>query len=352
MLGLALTPNNSTLLAANTADGSVALIDPDNPQSAQAIQILPAYGYAQPSYLTVTSTGLVFVATENTNTEAGITLQMYQIDLATHNVTISTQPNSAMVSSRDGSVVFAYAGYQEAVWTAASGTWTIGHGTQSYFGNVALAGDGNVIAVGSQGFGVVSGAVLEFMDSDTNIISRTGLTAYQSSFAGQIAGLRLNDAGSLAYLPVQFGTSSESISFTENGIDIFDVEHSELRVRVMLSEQFPNSGIIGMTTDPSGQNIFLLTTAGLTVVTLDEIPLSIGSITPALGPAGTTVTIRGSGFSSSTAVAFNGNSAAATFIDVDTLQVGLPATLAAGPVSITLTNPDGAYTLDDAFTVQ
>jgi len=44
--------------------------------------------------------------------------------------------------------------------------------------------------------------------------------------------------------------------------------------------------------------------------------------------------------------------AAVTFVDAQTLQVTVP-TLSAGPVQLTVTNPDGtAYWFDDAFTVK
>jgi hypothetical protein len=107
-----------------------------------------------------------------------------------------------------------------------------------------------------------------------------------------------------------------------------------------------------MAIDETGQRIFLITNKGLTIAQLDSVPLSIGSVTPASGPAGTQVKIRGSGFVQGTTANANGMSAAVSYVDADTLQVTLPA-LPAGAVQITITNPDGqSYTLDDAFTVQ
>ncbi len=353
LVGLALTPDDSMLLAANAADGSVALIDPDNPQSAKAVEILPSYGYAQPSYITTTSTGLAFITTENTNPEAGISLQLYQLDLVTLNVTISSQANSTMVSSRDGSIVYAYTGFSSAVWTAATGTWSNGHGTGGYLGDNAMSGDGNVLAVSGQGSGPTFGLDVIFMDPATDILSRTGTSEFAGSSRAPVVGLRLNDAGSLAYMPVVFGTSSESVSFLENAIDIFDVGHSELRERVILPEQFTSPGTIAMTIDPAGQNIFLITTAGLTVVTLDSVPLSVGSVTPGAAAAGATVTIRGSGFTPSTTVSFGGANGSATFADMDTLQAVIPGSLPGGAVSITVANPGGStYTLDAALTIE
>jgi uncharacterized protein (DUF2345 family) len=81
-------------------------------------------------------------------------------------------------------------------------------------------------------------------------------------------------------------------------------------------------------------------------------PLSVGSITPATGAAGTQITLRGSGFIEGTTARLNGTAAPVTFVDVDTLQLAVPS-LPSGAVQIQLANPDGStYSLDDAFTVQ
>jgi len=104
--------------------------------------------------------------------------------------------------------------------------------------------------------------------------------------------------------------------------------------------------------DENGQRIFALTTSGLTIIQLADVPLSIGTIFPASAPAsgGTTVTIRGSGFQSGATAAINGKSAATTFKDMNTLTVTTPQ-LTAGPQQILITNPDGnSCALDAAFT--
>jgi hypothetical protein len=104
--------------------------------------------------------------------------------------------------------------------------------------------------------------------------------------------------------------------------------------------------------DENGQRIFALTTSGLTLVQLANVPLAIGTISPASAPAsgGATLTIRGSGFQSGATVTIGGKSAAATFVDINTLTVTTPP-LTAGPQQILVTNPDGeTATLAAAFT--
>jgi hypothetical protein len=111
-----------------------------------------------------------------------------------------------------------------------------------------------------------------------------------------------------------------------------------LRLRIFLPQPFLTDvdGLHGkfFTTDENGQRIFAITSsdgtpqkASLTVVQLAAVPLGIGAITPSTVAAsgGATVTIRGSGFQSGTTVTINGKIAGATFKDVNTLTVVVPA---------------------------
>jgi hypothetical protein len=107
-----------------------------------------------------------------------------------------------------------------------------------------------------------------------------------------------------------------------------------------------------MAVDAYGQNIYLITNAGLTIVQLANAPLAMGSVAPPAGSAGTTVTVRGSGFQATTAVTVGGTAAASTLVDANTLQIVIPE-VSAGPVQITVSSPSGeSYSLDNAFTVQ
>jgi len=153
-----------------------------------------------------------------------------------------------------------------------------------------------------------------------------------------------NDAGSLAYVGDFLNVPVVGPTANQDVVDIFDVRHGDLRERVYLSEQFlpEEQAQNGLAIDQTGQNIFLLTSTGLTIDTLDNVPLSIGSLSPTSGASGSTITIRGSGFAQQTTATCNGSNATVTFVDADTLQLALPASLARGPVSITLANPDGS----------
>jgi hypothetical protein len=114
-----------------------------------------------------------------------------------------------------------------------------------------------------------------------------------------------------------------------------------------------------LTTDENGQRLFAITSsdgsaqnAGISVITLANVPLGIGTISPATGAAsgGTTLTIRGSGFQTGAMVMLGGKACTVAFKDMNTLSVVTPA-VASGPQQMVITNPDGeTISLDAAFT--
>jgi hypothetical protein len=145
----------------------------------------------------------------------------------------------------------------------------------------------------------------------------------------------------------------------QGGVDIVDTRTGRLRLRVFLPEPLATlftdiDALHGsfLAVDENGQRIFVLTTSGLTVIQLANVPLSIGTVSPAsaLAAGGTTLTIRGSGFQSGATVTIGGKSAAAMFVDMNTLTVTTPP-LTAGPQQILITNPNGdSDSLDAALT--
>jgi hypothetical protein len=189
------------------------------------------------------------------------------------------------------------------------------------------------------------------LDTKANLL---GYLAWQDVFQspGPFPSLgleKLSDGGSLVYIPYANYTS---FSTTYPGfVDIFDVNHGAHLRRINLSEEV-QSVTDAMAIDAYGQNIYLITNAGLTVVKMNAAPLAIGGVTPASASVGAKVTLSGSGFQSATAAKVNGVSATATFVNANTLQFVVPS-IAAGSVQLTVTNPSGeTYSLDNAFTAQ
>ena len=359
---LALTPDDSKLLAANAVDGSVAIINPDNPSAAVAAPIVPP-GNVGPSSVAATSTGLAFVSTAMASVDLGGSLNAYQLNLSTLQVSPVTVPGfdqflgtpAIVTGASNGSTVLGYINSSNGggmyAWTAATAAWTAEH--RAGGADAAVSGDGNVFSTDNQGGIDLDSTVVNFFDPSTNFLSHTGLPQYLDAVP-PVSGMKLNAAGSLVYVPVKVSIPTGGAATSESAVDIYDVENTTLRERVLLTQKLPlPTGIANaMAIDSIGQKIFLLTTTGLTIVTLDAVPLSIGYVTPNTGAAGTSITIRGSGFTSGTTATFNGTPGSVTFVDANTLQATIPAALSGGAVSITLTNPDGStYTLEDFFTV-
>jgi hypothetical protein len=110
-------------------------------------------------------------------------------------------------------------------------------------------------------------------------------------------------------------------------------------------QEGPALTLDAMAVDETGTRLFLITTGGLTLLTLPELPLSVGTILPNQGPAagGTAVLIRGSGFQSGATVTFASQVTATTYVDGNTLKVTVPG-LPAGPAQVKVTNPMGRRT--------
>lgn len=97
-----------------------------------------------------------------------------------------------------------------------------------------------------------------------------------------------------------------------------------------------------LTTDENGQRLFAVTTSGLSIVPLANIPRGIGTLSPFSGSAagGSVVAVRGSGFQSGITAMLGGKSASVSLTHVNMLALTIPA-VAAGPQQLVWTNPDG-----------
>jgi IPT/TIG domain len=173
------------------------------------------------------------------------------------------------------------------------------------------------------------------------------LAAATDGVFNNLAGIRMNSSGSLLYQPQQ-NTAPNAATL---GVDIFDTHTGRLLTRVALPDPL-EPGIGPMAIDETGGKMFLISSTGLTIAQLSQIPLTLAAVNPSTGSPGTTVTIRGSGFETGATATFGAVLAPATFVDGNTLQVQVPV-LAAGAARVTVTNPDGrTYSFDDAFTVE
>lgn len=337
--GMSLTPDGSLLLIANLKDGSLSILNPDNPSSATADMISPPTTSQNcvtgPAYVAATNTGIAFVQFGG---EPGIGCgpggPLFQLTLANGMVALPNFPpgltcGTAYVSAtRVGDMVAI--GPNFCLYNSATNTW---------IGNIPIGPSQN--ATTAAGDGNVFADSLHFEDANANNIANVALTdIFYPNGLGLSSAFneKLNDSGSLLYFP--FTTS----------VDLIDVKQGLLRRRFTPTEQIPQI-LEALALDTTGQNIFLITDKGLTIVKLDAVPISIGSVTPTTGPPGTQITIRGSGFVQGITATLNGTSTNVTLVDADTLQLNVP-TLPSGAVQFQLKNPDGSqYTLDNAFVI-
>jgi IPT/TIG domain len=342
--GLAMTPDGAELLAANFTDGSVAIINLNQPASAQAVQVIPPGTFGTPGSENVvtTNTGKAFIESLTTQ-EEGCGGTLYELDLSTLQVSTITnippfciQPEGfPIAASADGSKVLMattdISGDQGvAIYDAATNSWSTNNQVlENFGGNAAISATDTVFATGS---GMV--------DANANLL---GLLSYWEVFDFQLGFAfpleRVSDGGSLVYIPYQ------------NNVDIFDVNHGVMLNRLALVEQVQH--VTNATAlDQYAKNLYLITNAGLTAVQFASAPLAIGSISPSSGPSGTSITILGSGFRPGMTGTANGAPMAITFVNANTLQSVVPST-SVGAVQITVSDSAGhSYSLDDAFSVE
>jgi hypothetical protein len=213
-------------------------------------------------------------------------------------------------------------------------------------------------------FAIRSGATTEIRGADLTLAALP-TSAELEAIPNRVVvpGAALHPSGALLYEPFLDGAPPPTPPATgiHGGVDIRDAHSGQLRMRVYLPEPFAmlstdTDDLHGtfLTVDENGQRLFALTTSGLTVLQFASVPLGIGSVTPALGPAagGTSLTIRGSGFQSGTTATLGGKALTVVFKDKNTLTFTTPA-LSSGAQQLILTNPGGeSVSLDAAFSAQ
>lgn len=336
----ALTPDSNTLLAADPSDQLVLIFDLVAGTSTAVRVTLPSDGVvtlSAPMSVATAANGRVFVSLSPC-----IPNPVREINLM--DMSVQTRPDAATScptyipypqlggSSADGSTIIFAANNElqppgpEYVWRyddasdafqgpilVADSPWLAGHGATNHDGSVIALGEGTL---------------------DQQLLPLVPIT--------QPAGVdsRLNDTGSLLYAS-NGSSDAVTISDTRNG-------------RLLLLLNFPASTgpYRPLAIDPIGQQILVATQSGLSYFKLSVVPLAVGTVSPAQGPVGTSIQLKGSGFVSGTTVQIGGRSASCIVTDNENISCGVPS-LAAGPTSLTLANPDGqTYQFENAFVVQ
>jgi DNA-binding beta-propeller fold protein YncE len=337
--GLALTPDGSSLLIANSGDGTVTILNPDNPANPATISLSSPSSGELPTEVVTTSTSEAFVLLD-TSMATGCADELIEVDLTTQTTTKRNDlgcvgaPSLITGSADDSEMAYVDVGDSGgsiAIWSAQTDMFTSTVlNTEAH--DVGISADGNVIAVDATTTNYVLTPALQVVQ----VAAATNVSPLQSS---ALIGERFNPSGSLMFVPAQ------------QAIRVYDVQHGSLKEWIPLPENFANQVRQPITMDDTGQHLFVVTASGFTILDFSAVPLSVGSVSPAQGPVGggTTVTIRGSGFQAGATVSFGGVAATTTFVDGETLKVVTPAA-AARSVQLVVKTPDGqTYALDAAF---
>jgi hypothetical protein len=220
--------------------------------------------------------------------------------------------------------------------------------------DLGAAADGTMVALQANGTTEIRGTDLSLLSVPANpeLLQIPGRV--------QVPGVTLHPSGALIYQPFLNGLAGSA--GVKGGVDVLDAHSGILRLRIVLPQQFMTDvdGLHGtfLAIDENGQRLFAITSkdgtaqnAGLTIAKLANVPLGIGTLTPANGRAtgGTQITIRGSGFQNGATVTIGGKIATVTLKDMNTLTLVTPA-LPPGAQRLAITNPDGeTVVLDAAF---
>ena len=346
---LALTPDATLLAVANSADGTVSVINLAtlqvnatytalSPSDTDCVGAIIGIAPAAPHNMLVdlACTNLLQIGVFHMlNLNSGSLSCVGVVGCASNGIDITFDNSlAAMASIPNGTEIFlateAGGGSDTPAGLLNLTTNTLTSGFTGQFSDAAACADGTVFA-----------ANFETSNAQVNPLSIMAYEPYADS-GGQslhnVIGEKLSPSGSLLFYP------------QDSGVDIFDVHTGRLAQHVVLPDSIPlDSGALAL--DETGTKMFLISSTGVTVAQLYQAPLSLATITPSSGAPGSTVTLRGSGFQNGATVTFGTSQATATFVDLNTLTVVVPS-LQSGPVRVTVTDPNGSqYSLDDAFTV-
>jgi hypothetical protein len=371
--GLTLTPDASQLIVADFGAQSVYLINPDGAAyngTAVSVGGVAGFSASGPARVAATNAQTIFVGLSGEGGTGACNNCLGQMNILAAPPAYEPAPQPEVSSltgtpllqaDAAGDLVFlAYdtsPGGPVALWnTATPNAFSLSTANDTAI-DLTTAGDGTAFAMRTATSTEIRGANLALVSTPTAVELETIPNRVTAP------GIALHPTGALTYEPFLDGAppSAPPASGIHGGIDIRDAHSGQLRLRVYLPEAFAmlNTDIDGLhggflTTDENGQRLFALTSSGLSIVQLANVPLGIGNLSPSSGASagGTSISIRGSGFVNGIKATLGGKSTTVTLKDMNTLVLTTPA-LSAGWQQLVLTNPDGeSVALDAAFLAQ
>ncbi|MGB7498101.1 MAG: IPT/TIG domain-containing protein [Candidatus Acidiferrum sp.] len=366
--GLALTPDSSQLVIADFGAQSVYLVNPDGAAyNGTAVSVGGVAGFpaSGPARVATTSAQTAFVSLSGEGSTTGSCNGcLGQLNLLATPPAFQPAPQPEVSSltgtpllQADAAGDLAYLAGPVALWNAATPNVFSLSTASDAATDLVTSADGTI-------FSMRTANSMEIRGPDLSLFSTPTAAELESiSNRVNVPGIAIHPSGALTYEPFLTGPPPAAPPATSirGGVDIRDAHSGQLRLRVYLPEPFAmlNTDIDGLhggflTTDENGQRLFALTTSGLSILQLANVPLGIGTLAPSFGSAsgGTGVTVRGSGFQTGIKATLGGKSMTVTLTDMNTLTFTTPA-VSEGPQQLILTNADGeSVTLDAAFIAQ
>lgn len=335
---LILTPDGTELAVMNATDGTVSVIDPSQGKVFATYPVLSATELQdQIRVLSMTQVAphyALFAVRQrrarllNLDTGSLSCAGIAGCDSTGINIYPGFGP-ALVTSTPDGTKAFLMEGQsQTAVLDITANTISTKPGVAIGQTAAAVNQDGSVVAAGT----AVYDGQLDYLNQVGNDLFYLN-TSLDNVFANAEC---FNPSGSLLFIAGEYF------------VDVYDVHTSRLVMQIAESN-FVNFGS-AQAMDETGTKLFSVDIKnGLTISQLAAAPLSIISVTPKAGPAGTAVTIRGSGFESGSIVKFGSTQVSASYVDSMTITADVQAT-GPGPLQVTVINPDGTtYSYDAAF---
>jgi hypothetical protein len=222
--------------------------------------------------------------------------------------------------------------------------------------SVALSGDGETALIGGQNDNETIGAAWGFVRSGEAFVAQGGkLVGPQEAGVHFGMSVALSGNGSFALIGAPRAGDGEAIQYTHSG-----------SVWTPLSEQLAGAGELGK--GWQGASVALSSEAKVAAVGAPHDNARVGAawvfaeapgvtpplpavttVLPGFGPAGTAVRIKGSGFSSATAVSF-GTVPAASFFVKSGVTIEAVAPAGEGVVDVTVQTPAGVSTTNTGDT--
>jgi hypothetical protein len=337
---MTMTVDGAKLIVANYGDGTLSLINPDNPVASSVVNVgIPSNANGLlPISIATTSNGKVFIS--GVPNSVGASSEQV-LDLATNSLTPLPNDalcgNGAVVKSMKGgaqvfSAVEGNSGGCVGIYDPVANSFIVTRELQDFLFDPAAASDGNAIVVNDQ----------YILDASVKVEGQISIPSLIASYSpSAVYGTLIHPSGGLMYLPLT------------NGLHIYDLAHARL-LRSYAGLTLSTSANKTMAFDDAGQTIFAISPTGLQIAQLDSVPLSIGHVDPSVAGSGggASITVRGSGFTPSSMLLVGGTTIPHTFVDANTLSANLPS-LPVGNLRVSVTNANGErFDLDDALQIQ